>query len=73
MSPAERQHLIEEAFLLGFMASREGFNAECTFEHCADATLKPEWGTTEAEWRDGMAGNEAFQSLRAEAVKRLTS
>lgn len=71
MTPAKRQHLIEEAFLLGFMVSREGFNGECAYEHCADDALQTDAGQTEAEWRDLMAGNEAFKRLRALAVKRL--
>ena len=64
--------LIEEAFLLGFMASREGFNAECAYDHCSPTILKPNF-ETEDEFRVSMNASKAFLKLRAEAVKRLAS
>ena len=63
---------IEEAFLLGFMASREGFNGECAYEHCSPIDLKPDH-ETEDEFRVGMNASEMFIKLRAEAVKRLAA
>lgn len=69
MTPAEKQKLIEEAFLLGFMVSREGFNAECSYPHCANG-LKPHV-ESEADFRTSMELNDAFVDLRAAAVARL--
>lgn len=34
---------LHNAFLLGFMVTREGFNDECPLEHCAPEGLHPTW------------------------------
>lgn len=39
---------IETAFTMGFLISREGFNADCAYEHCA-----PSDGITIREMIDG--------------------
>lgn len=70
MNDTELNKLLAEAFTLGFMISREGFNGECAFEHCAGG-LTPYAGLTEAEWLESMASNEVFQDLMQEALVRL--
>jgi hypothetical protein len=72
MEKTEKQKLVAEAFLLGFMCSREGFNGECAFQHCADG-LRPEHPTTESEFREMMVANVAFKELEDEAIQRLAS
>ena len=66
-----KKQLITEAFTLGFMMSREGFNAECAFEHCSDG-LKPH-AESEEEFREHMAENEAFQEGLEEALERMAN
>ena len=63
------EQLLTEAFLLGFMCTREGFNAECAYVHCCDG-LKPDH-ETEGEFRAACTQNEAFMRMRAEAMLRL--
>jgi len=38
MTPREKT-IFKAAFLLGFKASREGFNAECPYEHLAPGSI----------------------------------
>jgi hypothetical protein len=64
------KRLITEAFHLGFMMSREGFNGECAFEHCSDG-LKP-YAESEERFREHMAENEAFQEGLQEALERMS-
>jgi len=61
---------IAEAFLLGFMVSREGFNGDCGYEHCAPSEVAP-YHTEEAEFRQWAYQSPAFTALRAKALKRL--
>lgn len=67
----DARQIAEEAFMLGFMISREGFNAECTFDHCADTELKPSNPTTEKNYRQYMEESPAFCELRAAMLRRL--
>lgn len=69
MDDTEKRRLITEAFLLGFMSSREGFNAECAYEHCSDG-LQPDH-QTEEEFQQDMAENDAFQRYLEKALLRL--
>lgn len=60
--------LFREAFFLGFAVTREGFNAECPYEHLAPAKLvSPKgthrWASTE-ELRDKMEAMPEFIALR---------
>lgn len=64
------KRLITEAFTLGFMMSREGFNGECAFENCSDG-LKP-YAESEERFREHMAENEAFQEGLEEALERMS-
>ncbi len=70
MSSPSARELAREAFMLGFMVSREGFNAECDYEHCAPDTLRPEH-SGEADFRVHIESNEVFVRLCEMAVKRL--
>ena len=70
MDNSEKRCLITEAFLLGFMCSREGFNAECAYEHCCDG-LQAHW-QTEEDFQKDMVENEAFQRCLEKALKRLS-
>lgn len=69
-TPLTQRELIEQAFLLGFMASREGFTADYAFDHCAPSRLELE-DRTEAELLAHLEAKEAWTDLRAEAVRRL--
>jgi len=66
MSP-EKQ--LAEAFLLGFMCSREGFNGDCAYEHCAPTKVSPYDGD-EAQFKAWTDTSPAFVALREEALKR---
>jgi len=72
MDDKQKRALIEEAFLLGFMVTREGYNGECMFENCAARGLNPELGS-ETEFREIANSSESFKALREEALKRLNS
>ena len=63
----EIQELIADAFLLGFMVSREGFNGEVAVECHGPDALKPHDGKI-ADFEQSMRGNERFKKLQAEAV-----
>lgn len=65
------EEIAAEAFLLGFMISREGFNAEDTFEHCCDGMVPSH--QTETEYRKAMEANETFQECLSEALERVLS
>lgn len=69
MDDSEKRRLITEAFSLGFMCSREGFNGECAYEHCCDG-LQPHW-QIEEEFQQDMVKNEAFQQCLEKALERL--
>lgn len=60
------KRLIEEAFLLGFMLSREGFNGEYVFDHCCDG-LKP----YDDSFRAKVEASKAFCEARCRAVSIL--
>lgn len=68
-----QERTVREAFLLGFMCSREGFNAECSFEHCSDWNGLVPPSQTEESFRESMALNEAFTKLQNAAVERITN
>jgi hypothetical protein len=63
--------IIKEAFLLGFMASREGFNAESFYSHCAPLELEPFHETIE-EMRSKTNLSKAFNKLQSQAIELLT-
>ena len=65
-----QEQLIREAFLLGFMSLREGFNTECTYDHCAPESLRPHF-QSEKSFRFEIAESESFQRLQNEAVEKL--
>jgi len=62
------EKLLEKAFTLGFMVSREGFNAECAYEHCAPGGVQAHYETI-AEFMDAIEKNKRFVALRKSAVK----
>lgn len=64
------EQIIKEAFFLGFMISREGFNGECAFEHKVPQELKAD-GCTEEKLRQYIEEMEDFKHLRKLAVERL--
>jgi hypothetical protein len=64
--------LLAKAFTLGFMVSREGFNGECAFEHCAPNTVEAHYETVD-EFMDAIEKNEAFTSLRESAVSGIAN
>jgi len=68
MTEKEKQ-LFTEAFTLGFMMSREGFNGECAFEHCAEGLKAHD--ESEQRFREHMAANKAFQAGLEEALERM--
>ncbi len=73
--PESMRPALERAFLLGFMATREGFNGECAFDHCAPRQLR-ENGTEEEMLESVMkaesgADRSAFAALRSEAMARM--
>ena len=70
MTQGDKTKLVEEAFLLGFMCSREGWNGECDFDHRSDGRLQP-CGESEESFRLATETNDVFKELRAQAVKRL--
>ena len=59
--------VIREAFILGFLVSREGFNGECTYGHCAPRNTEP----YHEESREFALGTPEFMKLVEEAVVRL--
>ena len=67
----EELTLLGEAFLLGFAVSREGFNGECGFDHCAPSELKAGDGYSLAEFRQKMTAMPEFQKLQEAAVALL--
>lgn len=66
--------LLQKAFALGFMISREGFNGECEFEWCAPSELEPHscYRETTEDFIAEMENNEAFVALREKAMKYLS-
>ena len=59
---------IEDAFMLGFMCSREGFNGECDFEHCAPLKLESYYRDGIEAFRHYIQNDETYLKLRDEAV-----
>ena len=62
---------LREAFLLGFMISRQGFNAEYVGQHDAPTKLHPDDGDTIENFREQMAETEIFCDLQNMAIGRL--
>jgi len=67
MSPLH--DLFDNAFKLGFMISREGFNAECPYEHLAPHKLEPHYETFE-EYLNEIENNKAFNKLLDDAREK---
>ena len=70
MDDSEKRRFITEAFTLGFMCSREGFNAECAYEYLCDG-LQAHYETEEV-FRVHMTQNKAFQNCLEKAIQRLS-
>ena len=74
--------IARQAFYLGFCTTREGYNAECPYDHLAPARLFIEDNPYEhavediprknQDWADYSFG-EAFKSLQDEAVAAVIS
>lgn len=62
---------IEIAFTLGFMVSREGFNGECDYSHCAPGGLQADCGYGINEFIGYIGGNDTFIELRRQAVEYI--
>ena len=59
-------------FDLGFMISREGFNGECDYEHCAPSKLEPSIGCNGIhEFIAYMEENKTYCELREEAIRYI--
>jgi hypothetical protein len=63
-------NVIQEAFTLGFMVTREGFCSESMFDHHAPPCLQPATGT-EAQFKEDWSQNPEFLRLRELAVQRI--
>lgn len=72
VAPDEPRDLLEEAFILGFMASREGFNGECQINVCSPDQLEA-FERPESEFRELLARDVEFQRLKREALNRLSA
>lgn len=57
---------IEEAFLLGFMATQEGFNGECAFDNCAPSQL-----VNDKEFHTEVREIPEFKELLKEAKEKI--
>jgi hypothetical protein len=62
---------LKRAFYLGFMCSREGFNAECAFDHCCQGLNLGH--QTEEEFMAMMDESWAFQECLSDALNKLNS
>jgi hypothetical protein len=71
MLDAKQIALIEEAFMLGFMVSREGFNGECDFSHAAPDELKPDPAMTLRHYREYIRTVPEFMRLCALAIRYM--
>ena len=70
----DQQGLLYQAFLLGFIASREGFNGECAYDHCAPDSLADPRTSSYASVEEMLAElrqSEVLQKLWGEALERL--
>jgi hypothetical protein len=64
--------LLEKAFALGFMITREGFNGECGYETCAPSRLEADHGDeTIEEFIADIEKNHVYRSLRDAAIEYL--
>jgi hypothetical protein len=64
--------LLEKAFALGFMISREGFNGECGYETCAPSRLEADHGDeTIEEFIADIEKNHVYRSLRDAAIEYI--
>lgn len=64
--------LLEKAFTIGFMVSREGFNGECAYEHCAPTRVEAHYESV-AEFMSAIEKNEAFTDLRKSAISNISN
>lgn len=66
--------LLRKAFILGFMVSREGFNAECFVEELSDGLAHPVTRSDALEdlLNDNIATSNELSSLSNEAARRLS-
>ena len=72
-------HQLRKAFLLGFMASNEGFNGEYAYDHCSPDSLRIEdrpamnQGTykSTADWMSEMQRNPELTRLWKESSEMM--
>ena len=69
MTTQEKAELAREAFTLGFMMSREGWNAECAVDDHFDG-VKPVTGTIES-FKEFIDDSWAFQDALEQAFDML--
>ena len=62
--------LFNRAFMLGFMVSREGFNGECDYEHCAPSRVEASYESVQ-EFAVRIEHNDMYRQLRAEAMAQM--
>ena len=68
------ENMISTAFALGFMITREGFNAECDYEHLAPNKLETRYDReTIAEFISSIEENEAYRTLKKEALEYIAN
>ncbi len=68
----DRAELFALGFKLGFMVSRDGFNGECSFDHCGPPKVEAESGSVE-EFMESIEKSAKFRKLRDEAVADWTN
>ena len=62
--------LFNRAFMLGFMVSREGFNGECDYEHCAPSRVEA-YHESIQEFAVRIEHNDMYRQLREEAISQM--
>ena len=62
--------LFNRAFMLGFMVSREGFNGECDYEHCAPSRVEAYCESIQ-EFAVRIEHNDMYRQLRDEAIAQM--
>tara|TARA_R110000772_G_scaffold246261_1_gene359923 strand:+ start:529 stop:753 length:225 start_codon:yes stop_codon:yes gene_type:complete len=65
----EKTDTFAQAFALGFMVSREGFNGDCTFDHCGPMAVEAYCKTIE-EYMVSIEESERFRELRDAAKSK---
>jgi len=66
--------LLTDAFILGFMISREGYNAECLITSLAPSKLDIDWTPYEdfAEYETDIKSKPEFNKLLIEMLEKLS-